>query len=153
MIYDTAPLYQRDQSGLQNGLVSLRYDTKVGVISHILQYGQTDIPHRQALDDKDPYMQSTGITHLYLSGNKFTSSGIKTLLSRTNRLQLLDIGSVTCPAPKSLSSHLIQLGQPDTAQLLQAITGNRLEKLRLHHSVSILESRHIYILTWGSLLE
>ena len=78
---------------------------------------------------------STGITNLYLSGNKFTPDAIKTLLRRGTTLQVLDIGSVR--------DELIELALKQTyvrclslhaiSEYLTAKHAPPIEILRVHH--------------------
>ncbi|KAF7907458.1 uncharacterized protein EAF01_005044 [Botrytis porri] len=83
---------------------------------------------------EDNLLLVTGLTHLYISNNKFTALASKILLASTNSLQVLDIGS-TRPNPSSIDTDTHQHSIPYLSRKWQP----RLEVLRIHHSIVTLQ--------------
>jgi hypothetical protein len=105
-------------------------------MAYMKQYADLTSDSSHVLPEKDPMRKSTGLTHLYISDNRFTSRGIRKLLQNTNRLQVLDVGTVrTSPSLRYPIPHTTPYCQPDTAYLLHRKTGTRMETLRIHHSL------------------
>jgi hypothetical protein len=138
-IFEEPPAYQRinviDGQTLNDSIVPLRPDSREEVFAHICQHGHLEHPSRETLDPNDVLLRETGLTHLYLSENpKYTGSGINSLISSTNRLQVLDVGSIRRSAAGLGNS--IYVCHLDTPRLLHTIdSGTRLEILRIHHSI------------------
>lgn len=84
---------------------------------------------------EDSLTMVTGITHLYISNNKFTHIGIQYLLSQTNSLQVLDVGSSRTNLPPDVSAGVDVFAQACVIPLLSRKRKSRLEVLRIHHSV------------------
>lgn len=121
-LFDDPPVYQlyTGTQGAVTDAVAFRKDDKLGVLSCLR-------PHTQLPDGLEPFMQSTGLTHLHIHTNRLTCSGVRCLLSSTNRLQFLDAGTVPCSQYYS---------QTNTAIFLDASeTSTRLSHLRIHHSI------------------
>jgi hypothetical protein len=144
--FEDAPAYRErsdpteEQETVQVGAVELREDDVNGVLSHLLDDEQMRLvrgpfwlPPAENL-----FMQQTGLTHLYLSNNRFTSQALKNLLVSTNRLQLLDFGTAEQyrQVQKSKYPNILAFSQFDTLQLLKPSTSQRLESLRVHHSMA-----------------
>lgn len=141
MLYEDPPLYQlRDQSDYlyisSDSIVPLRPDSTDTFMAYMKQYADLTSDASHVLPEKDPMRKSTGLTHLYISDNGLTSRGIRKLLENTNRLQVLDVGTVrTSPSLRYPIPHTTPYCQPDTAYLLHRQTGTRIENLRIHHSI------------------
>jgi hypothetical protein len=141
ILYEDPPIYNlRDEADPSypsyNLSIPVRPDTTDSFISYMKRYADFSIPSSLVLPERDPMRKSTGLTHLYLESNRFTSKGIHKLLSCTNRLQVLDIGTVKAnPNLEYQLPHTTPYAQPNTAPLLDRQTGSRMEKLRIHHSL------------------
>lgn len=140
-LYEDPPLYHlREESDptypSYNLSVPIRPDTTDSFISYMKRYAEFSSPSSLVLPERDPMRKSTGLTHLYLSNNRFTSKGIHKLLSSTNRLQVLDVGTVKVnPNIDYQLPHTTAFAQPNTTPLLDRQTGDRIEALRIHHSL------------------
>ncbi|KAE9370076.1 hypothetical protein N431DRAFT_30252 [Stipitochalara longipes BDJ] len=138
--YEDPPTYhQRDETDLyypsHNTEIPVRPDTIDSFILYMKRYANLRNPSSVILAERDPMKQSTGLTHLYLSSNRFTSKGIHKLLSSTNRLQVLDVGTVKAnPHSDYHLANTTPFAQPNAASLLDRRTGTRIEDLRIHHS-------------------
>jgi hypothetical protein len=141
VLYEDPPIYhQREESDPSypsyNASVSVRPDTTDSFISYMKRYADFSNPSSLVLPDRDPMRKSTGLTHLYLSSNRITSKGVQKLLSSTNRLQVLDVGTVKAnPSTPYQLPHTTPFAQPNIVPLLDRQTGTRIEQLRIHHSV------------------
>lgn len=133
MYFANPPHYDEEAS---DGVVAFRPDI-VGEIRHSSS-GRNQVPIlERRRGEQDDLLEFTGITHLWLSKNKLTAKGVWYLLSSTNRLQLLDVGSVrTTLVPIGTG-----VGAPDifaqefTTDALRLDACPRLEELRIHHSI------------------
>ncbi|KAH8667961.1 hypothetical protein BGZ60DRAFT_376372 [Tricladium varicosporioides] len=139
-LFDFVPPYMRDpptdEIYSRAAVVPLRPDDEKEFTTYLRTNGHLLQHHRPVLDDSDPLIRQTGLTHLYISGNKLSSLGVQTLFRRTNRLQVLDVGSVRAVPPQYYNfPYHTPLSQPNTARFLSASVALRLEILRLHHSV------------------
>jgi hypothetical protein len=133
MIYEQPPAYYRDharETPINGGpTVPLRPDTKAPFLKYIQTRGAPE-----SGQSNDDLTKRTGITHLYISDNSFTSSTIHGFLQHINGLQVLDIGSI-----------VRTFGQAPPATRLLCLDDlnpyfhhnhlSRLEVLRIHHSL------------------
>jgi len=140
---DDVPKYTQlppqDNEDLYNNVVPLRPDDEAGFISILRakdQAGHLVLAqhNRPVLSDRDDLPRKTGITQLYISGNKITGNAVKQLLADNNRLQVFDAGSVPLSG-KSPIPYTTCLWQPSSTPFLQQSTGARMEVLRIHHSI------------------
>ncbi|RAL67681.1 hypothetical protein DID88_008422 [Monilinia fructigena] len=83
----------------------------------------------------DNLLMVTGLTHLYLSNNKFTALGPQNLLGRTNCLQVLDVGSNRTSLAVGTGAGIDVYAQEHTVCFLSRKWQPRLEVLRIHHSI------------------
>ena len=130
---------EEQENAIAEGRIHLRADNVDGVFAHLLENEHTKFirgPHWLP-PAGDSLMQQTGLTHLYLSNNRLTSHALEVLLSGTNRLQLLDFGSAEQPHHKVGSKYksVLAYNQADTLKLLKPSISQRLESLRVHHSI------------------
>jgi len=139
--YEDPPMYhQRDEidssDPFSSGETLSRPDTADSFMNYIQRYGNLSSSSPMILPSSDPTQQRTGLTHLYLSSNKFTSRGIQKLLSSSNRLQVLDVGTVRrVPRFEYHVPNTTSYAQPNTAHLLDRRTGVHISHLRIHHSL------------------
>ncbi|KAF5879475.1 putative leucine rich repeat domain protein [Botrytis fragariae] len=84
---------------------------------------------------EDNLLLVTGLTHLYISNNKFTALASKILLASTNSLQVLDIGSTRPNSPIGAGSGIDIHAQEHSIPYLSRKWQPRLEILRIHHSI------------------
>ncbi|TGO43523.1 hypothetical protein BOTNAR_3511g00010 [Botryotinia narcissicola] len=84
---------------------------------------------------EDNLLLATGLTHLYISNNKFTPFAPKILLASTNSLQVLDIGSTRPNPPIGAGSGTSTHTQEHSIPYLSRNWQPRLEILRIHHSI------------------
>jgi hypothetical protein len=132
LYYEDAPSYVANDRHA-NSIAPLRPDSKHAFIEYLEKNGHFSTPHTPVLDENDPLARVTGITHLYLAHNKFTSVGIRNLLNSTVRLQVLDVGSVR--GEPSLLPGSWTYAQVDSVSPLLSTSGSMLESLRIHHSI------------------
>lgn len=140
VIYEDPPLYhRRDETDpyylSSDSTAPIRPDTTDSFISYMKRHADLSGPSGFVLPEGDPMRRSTGLTHLYLSSNRITSMGVEKLLRSTNRLQVLDVGTVKAHPNNYAISHTTAFAQPRTAQLLHRMMGSRIEDLRIHHSL------------------
>ena len=148
LFYEDSPLYAtHDQYAtmVNSSIAPLRPDSKYGFIQYLKKYGHFDTRHTAVLEEGDPVARVTGITHLYLARNKFTADGIWDLLESASRLQVLDVGSIYSTMPG-----IPAYSRLDCASHLLRTSGNRLERLRIHHSII---TNTISALTWDRFTE
>ena len=140
-LYEDPPVYQARADPnhsyfLNDSPVPLRPDTTDTFIKYVKAHADLKGDSSYVLPDRDPMKKSTGLTHLYLSDNKFTSKGIRKVLEFSNRLQVLDVGTVPAnPSFPYIIPDTVPFCQPDTAPFLHWQAGSRIEKLRIHHSI------------------
>jgi hypothetical protein len=130
---------EEQENAIAEGRIHLRADNVDGVFAHLLENEHTKFirgPHWMP-PVGDSLMQQTGLTHLYLSNNHLTSHALEVLLSGTNRLQLLDFGSAEQPPHQVRSKYksVRAYNQANTLKLLKPSISQRLESLRVHHSI------------------
>lgn len=147
-LYEYPPLYQRHEVEEVRDArpPTMRPDSKISFMKYIQQNGEKNPVGQFILDRHDPLLKETGLTHLYLSGNKLTSSGILTIMRYTDRLQLFDVGSVRCAAHKpALTPPLASYSLADVRSYISRKLGNHLTELRVHHSIVTLAPTFAYI--------
>lgn len=115
----------------------LRPDTSDDFIKYVNEHGHLAAPG-QLFDENDPISKSTGLTHLYISGNNLSEQGVRFLITSKTLLQVLDVGSTVMESDLNKTSVLpIKVWcQNNTGKLLQRLTGTRLQSLRIHHSIA-----------------
>lgn len=134
-LYHLPPTYEREpvDHSLRpfDGIVPLRPDTKDAFLNHI----HRNVP--SAMDESDLVLQPTGLTHLYLSNNRFTSEGPEYLLYNTNRLQVFDIGSVREEPYASIKiRHVHSWAQAaGFGSSFHRRRNSQIASLRVHHSI------------------
>lgn len=84
---------------------------------------------------QDNLLMVTGLTHLYISSNKFSALGPQNLLGRTNSLQVLDVGSNRTSMDVGAGAGVDVYAQEHTIGFLSRKWQPRLEVLRIHHSI------------------
>ena len=131
-LYYLPPIYGREHEPSQDGTdgtVALRSDTKDDFLQHMGTGPQARV-------DIEPLLKQTGLTHLYISGNKITSAGVRQLLSKTNRLNVLDVGSVRDTKDTQFKSRrAISWDQVRSPSSLGIANSYNLKSLRIHHSI------------------
>ncbi|RDL35479.1 uncharacterized protein BP5553_07410 [Venustampulla echinocandica] len=135
-LFDNPPVYQREprvETALH--MVPLRPDDEDGFMEYVSRNGNLAQEDHPPLDDADDMLRPTGLTQLYISGNKLTSLGVHRLLHQTTRLQVLDVGSVRAPTMQLNIAYATHLAQLNSVHALKSQSGTRLEVLRIHHSV------------------
>jgi hypothetical protein len=141
-LYEATPSYEQVQAGtvhesLNN--IDRRPDTPNGLLKYVTKQDHWKISIGVHLDENDTLLAQTGLTHLYISDNRLTSGTLKRFLRGINRLQVLDVGSLTFTLKDEWKPYFLPI--PFTKVLLQteSITElNRrsyLEELRCHHSI------------------
>jgi len=147
-IYDYPPLYQRIEAMEEVGDVrppSIRPDSKTSLINYIRKNGERNHWGQFLLDLHDPLFKNTGLTHLYLSGNKLTSGGIIAIMKYTDQLQVFDIGSLQCAAHKTaLPATSVSFSLADVRPYFSRNIGTHLAELRVHHSIVTLAPTFAY---------
>jgi hypothetical protein len=132
-LYELPPTYDRyDMLPIDAlGPIILRSDTKEAFLKPSILHG---------IDSHDPLLYPTGLTHLYLSNNKFTAEGIETILRHSNRLQVLDIGTVRTSFGPYLHipehpNRCTIWAQNHARTLIKREFSPVLASLRIHHSI------------------
>jgi hypothetical protein len=137
-LYEDVPQYQRNDDEKPSTIAPLRPYQKEEFIDYVQTHANFLSINYQILDDNDPLLRRTGLTHLFISGNKLSSRGVKLLLTGTNRLQHLDVGSVEATNSRKFyvpyTTAYAQLNSRSTLGLLRE-SGSRIEALRIHHSI------------------
>ncbi|KAI1800753.1 hypothetical protein F4811DRAFT_496281 [Daldinia bambusicola] len=137
-----SPFYSQraDQTELQewqairpDGLAPLRYDDTNTAKKLLLCESLSATTG--SLDSK-----GTGLTHLYLNGNKFTVSGIERLIRTSRgRLEHLECDLCLYTPTNSQASHGFKsvriLGFPGSAPLFRPVVSSAMRSLRAHHSL------------------
>jgi hypothetical protein len=136
---EEVPRYNRlppnDDEVRADNVVPLRPDREKEFIAYMRQHALLAQHQKPILDAKDDILCETGLTQLYISKNKLTSEGIRHLLESTNRLQVLDAGSVPSTSLGGSIKYTTSFSQPNSVNPLLHRTGTRMEVLRIHHSV------------------
>jgi hypothetical protein len=145
-LFEDVPEYQspRDHGDAwshHDRIVPLRPDSADPFMKHILEHNTFPSINDHPLGGEDPILGGTGLTHLYISGNKLSSRGVNRLLTGTNRLQVLDVGSVEATSSSSFEMLYIPYttayAQLDSKSVdgLARESRSRIENLRIHHSL------------------
>lgn len=138
-LYEDVPQYQRDEDrdGLSS-IVPLRLYEGEEFINCMEKDANFSAAMDQVLDISDPLIRETGLTHLFIDGNKLSSHGVKVLLTSTNRIQHLDVGTVEASNSRKFyvpyTTVFAQLNSRSAAGLSRKY-GSRMERLRIHHSI------------------
>lgn len=87
-----------------------------------------------------PRLGSGGLTHLYLNGNRFTSSGIERLVRTSRgRLEHFECDACLCTPPQSRVGPYLKglriVGLPGSAPLFRPVISSAIRSLRIHHSI------------------
>lgn len=138
-LFDDVPEYHRDEDGeMRDTTAPLRSDNTNGFKDYIEKTSSKATINDQILDSNDPFLRRTGLTHLHISENRLTSRGVKLLLTHTNRLQVLDVGSVESIGFKQSQFYVpytTPYAQLESAQGLSRESRSRMQHLRVHHSL------------------
>jgi hypothetical protein len=139
-LFDDVPHYVQDaHRGIIETTVALRPDSSDKFMEYIENHSTFPAINDQVLDDHDPLLRRTGLTQLYISNNKLTSHGVKKFLTKANRLQVLDVGSVETVWESGLRSNYgpgtVAYQQPNTVFAISRDACSRMENLRIHHSL------------------
>lgn len=140
-LFDDVPEYHRDDDGERHNTTTqnrphFEYEFK----DYVEKHGSFPSINEQFLDANDPLLRQTGLTHLYISKNKLTSRGVKTLLIQSNRLQVLDVGSVEATSSKNSRKFYVPYTtayaqvNSKVVRSLARESLSRMESLRIHHS-------------------
>jgi hypothetical protein len=140
-LFEDVPDYQRDVNGERiDTIAPLRPDDSEKFMKHIETHSSFPSINDQILDLNDPLVRQTGLTHLYISKNRFTSSGVNLILNQANRLQVFDAGTVEAVNSNGSRPNYV----PYTTTYSQLSHGSvynvshearsRMENLRVHHS-------------------
>jgi hypothetical protein len=141
-MFEDAPAYERDDIiDITNNLAPLRPDESYRFIKYLESHIHSSSINDQLLDLRDPLLRQTGLTHLYVSDNKLTSRGVKSLLTHTNRLQVLDVGSVEAQSSSISSRFYVPYTTPYAQHNSGSVYGlcrearSQMAVLRIHHSI------------------
>jgi hypothetical protein len=140
-LFEDVPEYQLDFHGERiDTTTPVRPDESDHFMKYIEAHSSFPPISDQVLDGNDPLLRQTGLTHLYISKNRLTSLGVKVILSYSNRLQVLDIGSVAAmyedgslPSCPPLTTVYAQLNSKSVFSVSRE-SRSRMEDLRIHHS-------------------
>ncbi|KUJ21553.1 uncharacterized protein LY89DRAFT_729072 [Mollisia scopiformis] len=133
-LYESPPVYHRtsEEDLTTADFLSIRPDSTDAFINYFKE--NCDLykayPSSRILPGKDPIYIHSGLTQLYISGNKLNSGNVNFLLSTQNRLQVLDIGSVRAGTLQYKTMYAVWTG----CEMITPLYGCRLEQLRIHHS-------------------
>ncbi|CAG8961161.1 hypothetical protein HYFRA_00002704 [Hymenoscyphus fraxineus] len=137
-LFSHPPPYRRHwevdtHSQMGTFLAKARSDSLSGIISYLQSTGNL-LQSGPVLDVEDGLNQPTGLTHLYISGNKLSRYSAEDLLYQ-NRLLVLDLGAIQISPPQALRvPYTMALGMVDPKPLNYEM-GCRLQSLRIHHSI------------------
>ncbi|RFU31914.1 hypothetical protein B7463_g4404, partial [Scytalidium lignicola] len=141
MYYEEVPGYSEHHIQIENssrdpnGYVRLRSDDIDGSLIYLRDRNLSN-SSAGSWHHREDYFAVTGLTNLYLSGNKLTSQGISNFVLRMNRLQVLDTGLVRTNISSPHDPYLKNVyGQPKFVDIIQRSRARRLEILRIHHSI------------------
>ncbi|KAG0648746.1 hypothetical protein D0Z07_4769 [Hyphodiscus hymeniophilus] len=136
-LFEDVPDYQRID-GERVGRTPFRPDDSNKFIKYIEKHSTFPPIHEQILDDQDPFLRHTGLTHLYISSNRLSSEGVALILRNANRLQVLDVGYaesyLQAPAYVPARTNFGRLGTylaPD----LSRESRSQMEVLRIQHAL------------------
>jgi hypothetical protein len=146
-IFGETPRYTRtvQEEVRLDSVVPLRPSEKRPFLDCFLSHGgiyEVSDSDRIFHDVSNVLLRHTGLTHLFISGNQLSSSGLRSLLTDTNRFQVLDVGTTEHnvhhdPVEGSRSPGYRLLGIPDMRAIggLSRGTSTQMEILRVHHSL------------------
>jgi hypothetical protein len=86
------------------------------------------------LDEDDDLMKATGLTHLYISGNKLNEVAVDAILEHSSYLRVLDIGSIMV-RPSNPGTNFSQTTTAGVHLFSSYSSRSRTEVLRIHHSI------------------
>ncbi|EHK48787.1 hypothetical protein TRIATDRAFT_158152 [Trichoderma atroviride IMI 206040] len=117
-----------------DGSVPVRSDTADGVLRLLSRHDATDAAH---------HIQSSGLTHLHLSGNHFSAFAIERMLRESHgQLEHFDCDSMRFFPPSAVRGHLlcpsnaIQVdGFSGLSHIFRPVWSSNLQSLRIHHSL------------------
>ncbi|KAK8909564.1 hypothetical protein QC760_002264 [Botrytis cinerea] len=135
-LFEDPPIYRETNESNDphpTATTTLRPDSTQEVES--FRHGINILERRNNAEDN--LLLVTGLTHLYISNNKFTALAPKLLLASTNSLQVLDIGPTRAHPPTGAKSHLDPHTQEHSIPYLTREWQPRLEILRMHHSIQL----------------
>ncbi|KAI0885081.1 uncharacterized protein GGS22DRAFT_138521 [Annulohypoxylon maeteangense] len=124
---------QEWQAFRPNGLSTIRRDDANTAKESLLDEAMSTVVKRISFRGQ-PGLREGGLTHLYLSGNKFTVPGIERLL-RTSRGRLEHFECDSCLCTPANSKGVKILGFPSSAPLFRPLISSAIRSLRIHHSV------------------
>ncbi|KAM0320488.1 hypothetical protein ACHAO8_000500 [Botrytis cinerea] len=133
-LFEDPPIYRETNESNDphpTATTTLRPDSTQEVES--FRHGINILERRNNAEDN--LLLVTGLTHLYISNNKFTALAPKLLLASTNSLQVLDTGPTRAHPPTGAKSHLDPHTQEHSIPYLTREWQPRLEILRMHHSI------------------
>ncbi|KAF7957725.1 hypothetical protein EAE96_003295 [Botrytis aclada] len=133
-LFEDPPIYREFDESNDSPLATtatLRYDSIHDVESS--RHGINILERRKNVEDN--FLLSMGLTHLYISNNKLTALASKMLLTSTNSLQVLDIGSTRHNPSIGAGSGIDIHAQEHTIPYLSRKWQPRLEILRIDHSI------------------
>ena len=138
-LFEDVPDYQRVYED-RIETVCLRPDDTKGFVKYIEEYSSFPSINDQILDDNDPLIRQTGLTHLYISNNRFTSQGVEIILNNANRLQVFDVGCTESvnvedgpPAWVPYQTSCVQVGSSIVQDVSREVR-SQMQVLRIHHS-------------------
>jgi len=145
-LYDNPPFYARHEGTheVEDGFahdewkfsVPYRPDDKEAFMKYFETNGRLDHRGRRWLNDDDPLYRETGLTHLYISGNKLSCEGIQGLIAHTGSLHAFDVGSVLWPNARiGVPEMQMPYAQLNIGRYLPRSASNFLTRLRVHHSI------------------
>lgn len=131
---------QEWQAVRPDGLVAVRRDGAGMMKKLLLDEAMSALNRNDSTVRGPPHLGSSGITHLYLNGNRFTSTGIDRLI-RTSRGRLEHFECDSClydPSHPRISGNIKELkvlGFFGSAPLFRPVISSALRSLRVHHSL------------------
>jgi hypothetical protein len=136
---ENPPKYERDptvdhQQQTKSPLIVCRPDDEVRFANYLKAHGNLLQHVGPILDEQDEFFKATGLTHLYISGNKLNPSSAYILLQHTVHLKVLDIGCMRMHPPMSGKKFSFLVAAEDCLPLLHE-SGSCIEILRIHHSL------------------
>ena len=139
-LFDDVPDYRRIHED-RSDTAPLRSDDSGNFVKYIEKHSSFPAINDQILDDQDPFISQTGLTHLYISNNRLTSFGVELILNHANRLQVFDVGYAESNGPENgpppwapYHTNYAQI-QAGTVYDISREACSRMEILRIHHSL------------------
>jgi hypothetical protein len=134
-----APEFEQDalldlQRQTKSLSLTCRPDDEDSFSAYLRAHG--DLMHHRSnvIDEDDDMMKATGLTHLYISGNKLNDDAVHRVLQHSCSLTVLDVGSIKVrpSKPGTNFSHITTAG---THLFSSYRSSSRTEVLRIHHSI------------------